>query len=338
MKNFVAQRLDLDFQLDEVSYRYDDVPAVFSGRTQLSGPLNNLLVTGDLDLQRMRYSRDIDLEAMLKDFKRRPLEARGFEKKDEWLRYDLNVRVDPDARIDNNLMRAGLAGKVTVVGTNAHMGLLGALTFQEGARASFRGNEFAITRATVELTERERIAPVIDLHAETAVRDYKVFVHAWGPFEDPQVELTSEPQLARADVVMLLTLGLTSKDAGSYGTAGAGYGFMSEALLNLSGLDKAAKRFLRENPVVRSLDFHIATQYSQATMAVEPTAQFESRVFTDALKLRYTQPMISPRGRKAQLEYLLNENISLQTQWEESSDTPLGSDLGFDLKLQWESD
>ncbi len=336
LKDLSAQRLDLRFQMDSVSYRYDEVPTVFSGIAELTGPPNNLLLSGDVDLVRLRYTRDVDLFSLVDEFKRRPLEARSFEKKDEWLRYDMNVRVLPDARIENNLMRAALAGKVTVVGTNAHFGLLGTLTAQEGARGSFRGNEFALTRASVDFTERDRIAPVIDLHAETTVREYKVGVHAWGPADDPQVELHSDPQLARSDVVMLLTLGLTSKDAGSYGTAGAGYGLMGEALLNISGLDKVAKRL--QNPVLRDLSFHVSTQYSQATMAVEPTAVAEFRVISDALKLRLTQPVTSARGRKAQLEFLLTDHISAQSQWEESADTPLGSDLGFDLKLQWESD
>jgi translocation and assembly module TamB len=178
---------------------------------------------------------------------------------------------------------------------------------------------------------------VVDVHGETQVRDYKVNIHAYGQAGDPEVDLTSEPELARADLVTLLTLGFTSRDPGM-NTAGAGAGLVGETLFNISGLDKQVKRFIPKNTILRDFSFHISTQYSEVSGMVEPTAQFESKFLTDSLKLRLSQPVISGRGRRAQAEYRFNDHMSAQAQWDnESSESPIG-DLGLDLKLRWERD
>jgi translocation and assembly module TamB len=335
MKDFATNRVDLGAHLDQVQYRYQDAPATFTGDLHLAGPLTNLLLTGEVDLARLRYTQDLDLETVLKDLRRRHLEARSFEKRDEFLRYDVALNVREDARVENNLVRASLKGRLQIVGTNAHMGAIGTLTSLPGGRAFYRDNELLLTRVAIEFTERDRIAELIDLYAEGQVRDYKVMVHAFGPLEEPQVDLTSDPALPRSDVFTLLTLGVTRGDAGGYST-GAGVGVVGETILNIAGLDKRFQRFLPKNSVIRAFNFHISTQYSEVSGIVEPTAQFESRFWTDALKLRLSQPMISGRGRRAQAEYRFDDHTSAQVQWDnESTDSSIG-DLGLDLKLRWE--
>jgi translocation and assembly module TamB len=336
LQDFKPQRLDLGLLMDTVNFRYpESLPTTFSGELRLYGPLTNLVLAGDLDLLRLRYSQDIDLESWLRDLRKKRAESSGFEKKEEMLRYDLLIHVPGDARIDNNLVKVGLKGDLKVVGNNLAMGVLGTLTAEEGGRAFFRDNEISLTRASIDFTEHDRIAAAIDVHGETTVRDYKVYIHAYGPAEDPEVELTSEPELAHTDLVTLLTLGVTSKDSGM-NTAGTGAGLVGETLFNIAGLDKQVKRFIPSNRIIRDFSFHISTQYSDVSGMVEPTVEIESKFLTDALKLRLSQPVISGRGRRAQAEYRFSDHMSAQTQWDnESSESPVG-DLGLDLKLRWE--
>lgn len=336
MKEFSPQGLDLTASADEVQYRLLDVmPTTVSGDFRLVGPLSNLLLGGNVDLVRLHYGEEIDLDTFLKDVKRRKVGARSFEKREEFLRYDVNVHVPGGgvARIDNNLLRVALKGDLTVVGTNVHMGLLGTLNAEEGGRGTFRGNEYWIDRCAVDFAERDRIAAILDAHAETQVRDYKVWLHAFGPAEDPQVELRSEPDLGRTDIVALLTLGVTTRDQGA-GTGMAG--LVSDAVMNITGLDKLLPKFVPKNTILRNPNVRISTQYSDASGLVEPIAQFESRVLTDALKMRLSYPVISGRGRRAQLEYRFDDNWSVQGQWDNENATSAVGDLGFDFKLRME--
>jgi len=284
----------------------------------------------------MRYTQDfLDLDTVLRELRRRHLEARSFEKKEEFVRYDVALNV-LDAKVENNFVRAALAGKLQMLGTNVHTGAIGTLASVPEGRVYYRGNELLLNRATIAFTERDRIAETIDIQAEGQVRDHKVMVHAYGPLEDPVVDLTSEPSLPRSDVFTLLTLGVARGDM-SANLAGAGASLLSNTFMNITGLDKQFQRFIPKNNVIRDFNFQISTQYSEVSGNVEPTAQFESRFLTDALKLRLSQSMMSGRGRRAQAEYRFDDHTSAQVQWDnESTDSSVG-DLGLDLKLRWES-
>lgn len=337
MKDFTATKLDLGLHLDQVQYRYQDVPAFFTGDAHLGGPPSNLLLTGDMNLSRLHYTQDfLDLDTVLRELRRRHLEARSFEKKDEFLRYNLTLNVD-DAKVENNFVRVALAGKLEISGTNANMGATGTLISQPGGRAFVGGNELALTQLSIRFTERDRIAEAIDLLADGQVRDYRIGVHIYGPLEDPVVDLTSEPSLPRSDVFTLLTLGVIRGEGGGYSTE-AGVGMVGETLLSAIGLDRQFQRVIPKNSVLRSFNFHISTQYSVEGI-LEPVAQFESKLMTDALTLRLSQPVRSARGRRAQAEYRFDEHASAQMQWDDQRDITTGgdrSDLGLDLKLRWE--
>ncbi len=337
MEDFTPRSLDLAATLDKVAYPFlDGVPMQFTGSLRLAGPLDDLLLSGDVDLVSARYAQDIDLQGFVRDARQRRLEARNYEKREEFLRYDLAVHVlSGRSSIDNNLLNVKLGGDLQVVGSNVHVGMLGTLLAEEGGRGFYRGNEFRVTRAAITFTERDRIAPSVDASADGQIRDYRVTLSASGPFDNPTIQMQSEPSLDNTDILALLTLGVTSKDRGAYsGTAGAG--LVADALVGLSGLGKQFQKFVPKNPVIRDLRVEISTQLSDASGIVEPTAQLETKVFTDSLKLRLSQPVITGRGRRAQAEYRFNDNMSAQVQWDnESSASSLG-DLGLDLKLRWE--
>jgi len=336
LEAFSPRRFDVGLLFDSVQLRYpEQVSSTLSGEVHVTGPPEMMVVSGEVDVVRLRYSQTIDLENVLRDLRRSHLEARSFHKQDEYLRYDLDVRVQPDTTIDNNLVKAALQGKLHVVGTNVYTGVLGSLSAVEGGRAFFRGNEFTLTRVSIDFTERDRIAPAIDIHAESQVQDYRVLAHAYGPAGDPQVDLSSEPSLDRAELVALLTLGFASGERELY-SAGAGAGLVGETLFSISGLDKQVKRFIPQNQILRDFSFQIATQYSESSGMIEPTAQFESKFLTDSLKLRLSQPVISGKGRRAQAELRLNEHVSAQAQWDDESGKLSIGDIGVDLKLRWE--
>jgi translocation and assembly module TamB len=339
LKDLTPDRLDLWGRFDGFQYRYADVPATLNGDLHLSGPPAALTLTGDVDLVRMRYTQDLDLKKTLEDLKSRHVQARAFAKRAEAVRFDVGVNV-LDARVENNLARAALVGKVQIVGTDAHPGAVGTLSSAPGGRAFYRGTEFLLTRAAITFTDRDRFAETVDLDAEGQVRDYKVLVHAFGPLEDPQVDLSSEPSLPRSDLFRLLTLGVTRSEATELAANATytGLTVIGETFMNIAGLDKQFQRFLPKNSVIRDFNFHIATQYSEFSGTVEPTAQIETSFLTDSLKLRLSQPMISGRGRRAQAEYRFDEHTSAQVQWDnETTDSSIG-DLGLDFKLRWEKE
>ena len=335
LDRFKPKRLDINLQLDEVSARLVDyLPITTSGELLLTGPPDALVLSGSMDIVKLRYDQPLVLESLLTNLRSARAEAIGADEgpRREWLAFDVGVHANGDVRIDNNLARARLRGDLRLTGTNLQPGLLGSIESMEGSQIFFRGNQFAVSQAILDFKERRDIDPVFDLHAQSQVREYLVNLHAFGRIGDPQVILSADPELVEADILSLLTLGVTSRDqSNAMGTTSV----IGEAVFNASGLDRQIQRFLPKNPLLRDLSFHVSSTYNEASGFVEPTAQLESRFLTERLHLQMSQPMVTPRGTRAQAEYRFHDRLSGQLQWDNEvlKDVP---NLGVDLKLKWE--
>ncbi|MGC3997925.1 MAG: translocation/assembly module TamB domain-containing protein [Anaeromyxobacter sp.] len=339
LQRLIPARLDVEGTLEEVPLAVlPALPATFSGRIAAAGTPDATTVTGKLHVNRARYTADVDLEGSLLELRRRPAPvARAYDRADEWLRFDLQLAVDGDVRVENDMVRGPLAGDLTVTGTLAAPGVVGSLAMGQGSRLLFRGNEFNLTHAILDFTDRSRIDMGVDVTGESAVRDYQVFLHVLGPAAQPKVTLTSLPALPEQDIVTLLSLGYTRRDAGAGGgVGGVATAAAAQALFSASGLDAQVRRFLPRGGPVRDLSMRITTGYSEETGQVEPLAEFESWLMKDKLRLRFQSPLSNTRGRKAQAELRLGDHTALQYQWDNESPDVSTGDHGLDLKLRWE--
>ncbi|MDR0966950.1 MAG: translocation/assembly module TamB [Myxococcales bacterium] len=337
---FDLKHFDLALAFDGAQFQYPSwLPSTLSGNLRLNGDLSSFAVDGGLSVSNVRYQRDIDFDLkslLMRLGKRTPDFIRSGGQEKAWLRFDLGVHLGNDVWLDNNVIKARLGGDLQVVGNNLNLGAIGTVRVEDLGKVFFRGNEFELTRATLDFTDRDRIAAILDVHGETSLRDYRVFLRLLGSLDEPELTLSSEPELDQADLLLLLTLGFTTRETEMANSTSVGVGLIGETLLNLSGLDKQVKRFMPTNAFFRDFNIQFATQYSEVSGMVEPMAQFESKLLTDDLSLRLTQPVLSNKGRQAHLEYRVNRHLSTQMQWsDEGTELSLG-DIGLDLKLRWE--
>jgi translocation and assembly module TamB len=339
LASFVPVRGRVEALLDEVPVAVPaTLPATLSGRVEAAGTPDATTVTGRLRVVRARYTSDVNLERSMLELRRRvPAPPRAYDKAGEWLRFDVQVVVDGDARIENDLASGAVRGEITVTGNLAAPGAVGTLSMAEGSRARFRGNEFELSHAVLDLTDRNKIEIALDVHGQSQVRDYQIFMHAFGPLSDPQVTLTSSPPLSQPDIITLLSLGFTRRDAGAdSGVGGVATAAAAQALLSASGLDEQVKRFVPRGQMVRDLSVRITSEWSEVTSQVEPRAEFESFLLRDRLRLRYQAPLSNTRGQKAQAELKLGRHTAVQYQWDNDNPDVATGDHGVDLKLRWE--
>lgn len=345
--SWAPTELDLSAEVERASWRMpEDFPAVVSGRLQLTGAWpDRLLLAGQLDVNRLRYARELDLEAMALDFGQK-VQAAPEADAVEWLHLDIDLIGGKDMRIENNLLRARLQfvappgmkkGQIKVVGSNVGVGLVGSVELVEGV-ASFRGNEYRLRQGVVGFSHRDRIDPEVDFTAETDVREYRVMVHGFGRLTGEggsgfELELTSNPSLPRADVLTLLTFGITSRDPT---VANAGAGVAAEALWRVSGLDAQVRRWLPDSEVFKDPTVNVTGQYSEVTGQLEPTASFETKILGERLKLKASTPFSTPKGRRMSAEVRVDDHVSGQILWENEETGYRAGDLGADLKLRWE--
>jgi translocation and assembly module TamB len=335
----LPSRLRLEAQLEAVPVAIPSyLPVTLSGRLEAAGTPEETVVTGRLHVLRARYTDNVDLEKSLLELRRRrAAAARTYDKAAEWLRFDLQLAVDGDARIENDMARGGVRGELTLVGSLAAPGMVGSLTMTEGSRAMFRGNEFALSSAVVDFTERNRVEMGLDVHGESRVRDYQVFMHIYGSLTEPKLSLTSSPPLSQPDIITLLSMGYTSRDTpASAGVQGMATAAAAQALISASGLDEQVRRFMPRGDVLQDLSVRVTSAYSEGTGQVEPRAEFESWLVKDRLKLRYQTPLSGARGQKAQAELRLGDHTALQYQWDNDNPDVKSGDHGLDLRLRWE--
>jgi len=337
---FVPARVRVALVADEVPVRIPEyLPAVVSGSLLAAGTWDAMLLSGRLHVVRALYTEPVELEKRVLEMRKRKPAAKAARGGD-WLALDLTLLVDGDVRIENDLVRGAARGELTLTGTLAGYGLVGTLAMGEGSRATFRGNEFVLSNAVAEFTDRRSVRMALDVHGDAVVRDYQVFMRLYGPYEDPTLSLTSEPALSQQDIVTLLSLGYTTRDAPSgAGVSGAAAAAAAQALFSAAGLDDQVKRFVPRSRLLRDFSVRMTTAYSEGTGQIEPRAEFESKVLDDRMRLRYQAPISGARGQRAQAELRLSEHTSVQYQWDnDNSDVAAvaGGDHGLDLKLRWE--
>lgn len=333
-------RLRVDGTVEDVPVAViPSLPAVFTGRLEAEGTPEATNVTGRLHVTRARYTQNVNLEGSLLELRRRrpPPPPRAYDRAEEWLRFDIGVAVDGDVRVDNDLVRGPLAGELTLTGTLAAPGVVGSVAMGEGSRVVFRGNDFILTHAVLDFTDRRKVEIALDVTGESQVRDYQVLMRVTGSLYEPQVTLNSIPSLPQQDIITLLSLGFTRRDAAAgAGVQGVATAAAAQAIFSASGLDEQVRRFLPRGGPIRDLSMRITSAYSEETGQVEPRAEFESWILRDRLRLRLQSPLGGARGRKAQAELRLGEHTALQYQWDNDNPDLAPGDHGLDLKLRWE--
>jgi len=338
LARFVPTRIRVEAALDAVPMKLPSyIPSLVAGQLTAQGTPEAMVLSGQLHVLQAKYSERFDLEQRMLEFGKKKPEAKPYDKSGEWLRYDLRIIVDGDARVDNDLIRGAVKGDLTLTGSLAAMGLVGNLNLAPGSRATYRGNEFNLSRGLVAFTDRNRIQTTLDVSGDATVRDYRIFIQIGGSLDDPRVQLTSSPALSQQDIITLLSLGYTTRDttlASGIGTTATAVA--AGALFAASGLNEQLRRFLPPGGVFQDFTARITSAYSQSTYQVEPRMEFETRALGDRLRLRYLAPLVGARGQKAQAEYRFGERASIQGVWDNDNPNIAGSDLGLDLKLRWE--
>ncbi|MCL5966642.1 MAG: translocation/assembly module TamB, partial [Deltaproteobacteria bacterium] len=325
-----GQRFYFSVDFFDVRYPYpDDFRPVIQGHMELIGPIDDLLVTGDLEVQSARYTRTIRPEKSLVDFRRRVAAVTARREQGEFrIRLDIDAVADGTIRIKNNLVDAQAKGEFKIVGDSSRVIVLGAFDVVEGT-IEYRGNKYEIKRLTVDFQDPRRNNPRIDGRAETRKGNVVITVSVTGTLDQYEVEFASDPPLSKNSIVSLLSLGVPAEAlAGAEGTVGAGAaasvalgpykGRVEEEIRGIVGLDK----------------FAVEPVFS-------PTSKsFESRFtigkdFGDRFSVSFsTNVGGATPDSAATAEFKVGENVFLEGAWQSSGIQPEGA-VGGDVKFRY---
>jgi translocation and assembly module TamB len=331
------------------------------------GPRRRARVTGSVTLQNFLYTRPIgvaaDLDALARKGKR--TEVAVYDPEED--KVDLSIRVfSPRPLVfRNNLLEAdvSLDSALLLTGTNQRFGLQGLLRITPGGRIRLRANEFDIRQGTIRFDDPMKISPRVDLQASTEYRRvatstagpagpggavaggaqgaggtaaagglWRILMHAYGDADNLKLDLTSDPNLAQEDIILLLTIGMTRAELDQLQAANLGSAAALEALSALSGADRAVKTVL---PILD--DFRLGSAYSPRTGRTEPTVTVGKRL-SDQLRANVITGLSENRDVRSTLGWRITPGMSVLGSYDNLSDVAsrgLGN-LGADLRVRLE--
>ena len=325
-------------RLADVPFKLNDTTMVIAGTPEVTreNATARMQLLGDIDITRLRYTRDLDLQKMLIDaveLARRPPTARGFNRIRGPLRLEARdpPRRRPGGRqpaeggsprgchADGNEPASGAAGRYH---RQRRQGLLPEQRVLDLER-----------RAELHRSDEHQG----DLRRPSRRHGARVpgSSHRDGDSAQPHLAFTSEPVLSDADVVTLLTIGVVSKDFA--GNSSALSGFLVDAAYNASGIPDQVKQLLPKNDLLRDPTFKVTSAYNPITGNVEPFAGFEGKIFRDDIRLRGETSLMASRGRKAELELKLRKDFDATAQWNDDVSARSFGDIGGDVHWHWEA-
>ena len=135
------------------------------------------------------------------------------------LDLDIALQNSDSIWVDNNIAYFRIHPDVTLKGSVEIPMINGRVSVEENGRIRFLDRELNITQGLIEFNNPERLDPTINLSAESEVTSssgsieddetYLVKLNILGPLDDLDFNLSSEPSLDGADIISLLSLGVT---------------------------------------------------------------------------------------------------------------------------------
>ncbi|MFA6149572.1 MAG: translocation/assembly module TamB domain-containing protein [bacterium] len=329
LKMDAGQRLYFSVDFLDMRYPYpEEFRPVVQGHAELLGPVDDLLVTGEIEVQSARYTKTVRPEKALVDFGKRLADVSARREKSAFrVRLDINAIADGTIRIRNNLADATAKGEFRIVGDTSRVIILGSFDVVEGT-VEFRGNKYDVKRALVDFQDPRKNNPRLDVRAETKKGNVTVTVSVTGTLDKYEVDMVSDPPLAKNDIVALLSLGvMTQSLAGQEGAVGSAAaasialgpykGGVEEGIRGVIGLDR----------------FAIEPGFSSVTKTFEPKF-IVGKSFGDRASVSMATSIGTSADSTATAEVKLRENIFLQGSWQSATTTQEG-DLGADLKFRY---
>jgi translocation and assembly module TamB len=199
--------ITLKIEAQEVRVRFPEgMRNVVNAELSLRGSQRSQSLAGTIQIQNASFQRDYDPIAEFLKNKSSAISFPAAKDLGEHLNLDLVISADRNIRLDTNLLKLDTGADLQVKGTLANPSITGSLE-ASGGDLFFQGNRYRITRGRVDFLNPVRLEPIIDVEAETNVRDYRVILTLKGTADKLRADLRSDPPLATVELFSLVSSG-----------------------------------------------------------------------------------------------------------------------------------
>ena len=339
---WVPTRYALHGTLTDATVKFfDDLPPITGdARLRFDGTPDELLLAGDIDVDRMDFRDRIDWEAMVLSLREERLTVAAPDETGRYFALDLGVRADGTVHLRNNVANADASGTLRVLGDTQRPGVVGEISVLPGGRVFLHDREFDVVRGEVRYVDPYSYDPQIDFVLDTTVRapeqDYRVSYLVSGPFSDWHTETNADPWLSQADVNALLLFGVTRAELDRVG--GLGTALVAETS-DLLLAQTALARF--DTLVDRWSLVSGASERGSSTVSSELRFVAEKRVGDLGFTVEKALGASLGNDWYASVEQRLAHRLyvtAYAATRQEGRALPLGAAYGAEFKLRWEFD
>lgn len=303
-------RFDLRADVEQVRIPYpSDFTSVLSGDLRLVGTSERGQLGGEFTVRQVFVGENFNLVARLLEGtgpieKRLPGIASPLASR---IRLSIQLKSGPPLRLETADWNLLADLDLSLQGTLASPVEVGTIHCRSG-EASFRGNRYKLNRGEIRMSNPFNTQPQLDLEASTRVQRYDLTVDISGPLDRLKVAYRSDPPLPTEDILSLLALGFSQRQAEMSTVAGRPLPTVQAgALLSQALSSQMTGRVQRLFGVSRiKVDPNVGGVGSPSGARVT----FEQQVTRD-LTLTYATNTATSQYRVIQFEWAVTENTSL---------------------------
>jgi autotransporter translocation and assembly factor TamB len=337
----VTLNLSIDYEMLNLTY-LEYIETDTTSSLKLEGPVNDLTLSGTVDLVKLEYTKQIetfttkDFVNFFKRFKKRKTKPLRVEKGKVGLKFDIAINAEEGSiKIDNNLVKCELKGNLNLIGDASNAVVLGNLEITSG-KILVLWEDFEFTSGIINFSNESYIKPEFDIIAEREVPcigsddSFPVTVNFSGDTEDPVVTQTA-PGLEQTEVVELYTSGICPEETEAEKARkreAAAFRFFSGKISS-----EISKQF---GPSVFDR-FVIVPYYSESSQGTSAQLVVGKDLDTivEGLSVEYSTDISGTDEQNAELEYQINNNMSIVGDWDNQGTSSRGS-FGGDLRFRFE--
>jgi translocation and assembly module TamB len=326
---FLRQQViqDLNIRIDGtgVRIRYPEgLRTIVDASLVLRGSATSPLLEGNVQIQNLAYRSNFEEFLALVTERNRTPNPTPLDR----LRLAVHVEGSRNITIQNQLADVEARVDVDLKGTAENPSMTGHIE-ASGGTLLFQGNRYRVTRGNIDFVDPLKIEPVVDVQAESEVRDYRVILSVSGRGDQLHLDIRSDPPLPELQVVSLIAGGRTQSDflgrttaantptseqLFQSGAASILFDLLQQRVgnrLGLFGLDR-----VRVDPFLIGAENNTSARITL------------SEQVTKDLSVTYSQDLSSNRQQIIQIEYFVSRNTSVL-----ASRDDLGN-LGLDVRLR----
>jgi translocation and assembly module TamB len=195
---------DLTLQAQDVRLRYPPgISSMSTAQLRWAGTPTVSTLSGDATITKLAITPGFDFSSYLQSSTQtsvlpptNPLLS--------FVRMDVHITTTPQLQMQTAALSLSGDADLHLRGTAAKPVLLGRVDILEG-QIAFNGTKYRLERGDITFTNPVTTTPVLDLQAATRLREYEIIVNLNGEFDKLNLTYHSEPPLATADIVSLLS-------------------------------------------------------------------------------------------------------------------------------------